>query len=144
MSVNILFIGILVSLFVTELTGLSPGGIIVPGYIALFLLSPMRLAGTFAIALLSYGVYRLLSLRFILFGRRRFSALILIGATFAFLAMTAIPRLKIVTMDLRAIGWVVPGLLANSFDRQRVLPTSVLTLASGTAAFALSRLLFAV
>ena len=142
MTVDILFIGILISLFVTEITGLSPGGIIVPSYIALFLISPLRLAGTFAVALLTYGTYRLLSTRLILFGRRRFTAMILIGATYAYLSMAAVPHLGISAMDLRAIGWVVPGLLANSFDRQKVLPTSILSLASGTATFALSRLLF--
>ena len=41
-----LIIALLLALFYTELVGLSPGGIIVPAYFALYFDSPLRLLGT--------------------------------------------------------------------------------------------------
>ena len=49
---HFLFIGILVSLFITETSGFSPGGIVVAGYLALFARQPVWLAGTLAVALI--------------------------------------------------------------------------------------------
>ena len=40
-----LFIGVAVSLLVTELTGYSPGGVIVAGYLSLFLFQPLWAGG---------------------------------------------------------------------------------------------------
>jgi poly-gamma-glutamate biosynthesis protein PgsC/CapC len=144
MNVDVLFIGIVVSLIVSEVAGLSPGGIIVPGYIALFFTSPLRIAGTYAAAMATFGAYRLLSRRLILFGRRRFAAMILIGAFFAWSSMALIPRLSQGAADLRVVSWVVPGLLANSFDQQKFLPTAILSIAAGAAVFALARILAAI
>ena len=44
------------SLLLTELTGLSPGGIIVPGYVALLLDRPAALLGFLLVAGASYGI----------------------------------------------------------------------------------------
>ena len=46
-----LIIAVVVSLALTELVGLSPGGIIVPGYVALLLDRPLALATFLLIAL---------------------------------------------------------------------------------------------
>ncbi|RXG66319.1 poly-gamma-glutamate biosynthesis protein PgsC, partial [Candidatus Atribacteria bacterium 1244-E10-H5-B2] len=45
-------IGIVVSFAFYEIVGLSPGGIVVPGYIALFLDQPIRILVTLLVALL--------------------------------------------------------------------------------------------
>ena len=58
----------------TELVGLSPGGIIVPGYLALYFSEPLRLVATLIDAALAFAAVRLLSKRLILFGRRRYAA----------------------------------------------------------------------
>src|SRR5665648_1248178 len=72
-------IGIVVSFAFYEIVGLSPGGIVVPGYIALFLDQPIRILVTLLIALLTYFIISKLSNYVILYGRRRFLAMILIG-----------------------------------------------------------------
>jgi len=72
-------IGIVVSFAFYEIVGLSPGGIVVPGYIALFLDQPIRILVTLLAALLTYFIVRKLSNYIILYGRRRFLAMILIG-----------------------------------------------------------------
>ena len=121
--IGTILIGIVAALFYAEATGLLPGGIIVPAYIALYLDQPLRVAATVAAALLALLSFRLLSRFFILFGRRRFVLLILLGGLFGQLWFILWPHLFSGQLDLRVIGWIIPGLLANSCQRQKILPT---------------------
>ncbi len=142
MNHETLLIGFLVSMGFYELTGIYPGGIVVPGLLALYLPDPLRLAGTAAAALASLGVFRLLSARMILFGRRRFFVLAMTAGLLSAASAAAIPSLFPATPDLRAIGLVVPGLLANTCQKQGVVKTlaatcvavTIITLASRLAA----------
>lgn len=118
-----LLIGLLLALAYEEATRISPGGLIVPGYLALYLDQPLRVAATLAVAGISVLVYRLLSRRLILFGRRRFVFMILLGAVLAQAWFFAHPRLFGGPLELRVIGWVIPGLLASNLDRQKIMPT---------------------
>jgi poly-gamma-glutamate biosynthesis protein PgsC/CapC len=115
---EIAFVGLLLSLLFTGLTGLYPGGIIVPSYLVLFVSQPARIVGTLLAALLTLLVYRLASRYLILFGRRRFVLLILLGATWAMLWLRLLPSLFPRSLEFRVIGWVIPGLIANHCDRQ--------------------------
>ena len=124
MGYEIAFIGLLLSLVFTGLTGLYPGGIIVPSYLVLFLSQPARIAGTLIAALLTLLVYRLVSQYLILFGRRRFVFLILIGGLWALLWIQVFPSLFPLSLEFRVIGWVIPGLIASHFDRQGVTVTT--------------------
>lgn len=128
------FLGILVALLYAEVTGIYPGGIIVPAFLALFLDQPQRVVATVVVACLSLLVYRLLARYFILFGRRRFVLLLLIGGVVAQAWFLALPSLFSGPAELRVIGWIVPGLLANNLERQKFL----LTLASLTTAIILT------
>ena len=83
MVVETLIIGFVLALLWAELADISPGGIIVPGYLALYFDRPLRLLATLAAALLTLAVYRLLSRHLILFGRRRFILMVLVGALFS-------------------------------------------------------------
>jgi poly-gamma-glutamate biosynthesis protein PgsC/CapC len=114
------FIGLLVSLAVIGLTGVYPGGIIVPSYLVLFISEPERIAGTLAAALIALGVYLLASRWLILFGRRRFVFLILVGGLCSVLWRVLLPSLFPLSIEFTVIGWVVPGLIANQFERQGV------------------------
>ncbi len=118
-----LLIGLLLALLYTEATGTSPGGLVVPGYLALYLDQPLRIAATLAVAAVSVLVYRLLSRRLILFGRRRFVLMILLGVVLAQAWFLVHPRLFGAPLELRVIGWVIPGLLASNLERQKPLPT---------------------
>lgn len=123
MAFETLLIGLLLALAYAEATRLSPGGLIVPGYLALYLDQPLRVAATLVVAGISVLVYRLLSRRLILFGRRRFVFMILLGAVLAQAWFFAHPRLFGGPLELRVIGWVIPGLLASSLERQKIMPT---------------------
>ena len=126
---EIVFFGLVISVLFIGLTGIYPGGIIVPGYLALFADQPARIAGTLAAALLTFLCYRLASRYLILFGRRRFVFMILAGGLWTFLWLSLLPRFFPGSLEFRIIGWVIPGLIANHFERQGVAVTlaSVIT-----------------
>jgi poly-gamma-glutamate biosynthesis protein PgsC/CapC len=124
MGYEIAFVGLLLSLLFTGLTGIYPGGIIVPSYLVLFINQPARIAGTLIAAVLTLAAYRLASEYLILFGRRRFVFLILIGGFWALLWIQLFPALFPQALEFRVIGWVIPGLIAGHFDRQGVTVTT--------------------
>lgn len=123
MGFELPFLGLLVSLGIIAATGVYPGGIIVPSYLVLFTHDPQRIVGTLLAALLTLGVYQVASRRLILFGRRRFVFLILVGALWALAWRTLLPSIFPLSVEFTVIGWVIPGLIANHFERQGVLVT---------------------
>jgi hypothetical protein len=54
----------------------------------------------------------------ILYGKRRFVFMILLGATGAFALSYLLPMWFAATLELKVIGWVIPGLLASSLEKQ--------------------------
>ncbi len=124
MEFNAAFIGLVLSLIYIGLTGLYPGGIIVPSFLILFIDQPLRITGTLIVALLTYYCYRLASNYWIIFGRRRFTFMILLGGIWTYLWMTLIPGILPISLEFRVVGWVIPGLIANNFERQGVFITT--------------------
>jgi len=118
MSYELFFIGLIITLVFIGITGVYPGGIIVPAYLVLFIDQPLRLLGTLIIALITWGIYRLASQWLILFGKRRFVLIIFTGALLAFVLSYVLPRVFPETIELKVIGWIIPGLLANQVERQ--------------------------
>ena len=122
-------IGLVVALLCTELFGIASSGMIVPGYIALYLLKPWHLLATLLVALATFAAVKLLSTVLIVHGRRRTALMILIGYIIGMLTgqwFTAWNH------ELTVIGFVIPGLIAVWMDRQSVLQTlSSLALVSG-------------
>jgi poly-gamma-glutamate biosynthesis protein PgsC/CapC len=121
-----LVVGVVVSLLLTELVGLSAGGIIVPGYVALLLDRPPALLGFLLVALASYGVLLALSTTLMLFGTRRFAVAVLTGLTLSVGANWIWPMLEFPYVEWAGLGYIVPGLLGYQFDRQGILPTLVM------------------
>jgi poly-gamma-glutamate biosynthesis protein PgsC/CapC len=132
-----LVIGVVVSLLLSEIAGVTAGGIIVPGYIALVLDRPAALLGFLVIGLASYGVIRLVRTRMLLFGSRRFAVAVLTGLSFSLVAQWISGFVMLGPIEWAGIGLIVPGLLAHQFDRQGVLKT----LAALAIAAPLTRLL---
>ena len=116
-------IGVMVSFAFYEIIGLSPGGIVVPGYIALFLDQPIRILVTLLVALLTYFAVKILSNYIILYGRRRFLTMVLISFLLKWLIEEIIIKMPISGIELRNIGYIIPGLIANEMRRQGILPT---------------------
>ena len=116
-------IGIIIAVFYIEIFDIYPGGIIVPAYIALSLDHPSRILVTIFIAFLSLYTYKLLSRFLILFGKRRFVMMILLGAIWSQIWLFLFPHFLSNSIELKAIGWLIPGLLANKLERQKIIPT---------------------
>lgn len=116
-------IGVMVSFAFYEMVGFSPGGIVVPGYIALFLDQPVRILITLAVALLTYLVVIQLSNYVILYGRRRFLTMVLVSFLLKWLIEEMVIKMPISGIELRSIGYIIPGLIANEMRRQGIFPT---------------------
>ena len=120
-----LAVGLIVSLAVTEVFGLTAGGMIVPGYFALSVHRPLDLLITLLVALVTFGVVRLMSKHMIVYGRRRIVLALLfgflLGAMARAIAYSTAPDGA--TAVVQVIGFIVPGLIALWFDRQGVRGT---------------------
>ena len=139
--------GLVVSLLFSELFGLAAGGLVVPGYMALYLTRPIDVAVTLAAALFTFFLIRIASTFVIIYGRRRTAVMILVGyaaGVFMNAALAALyevgsesvvpamtppgDALTLVTAtrnvaEAGVIGYIVPGLIAIWLDRQGVVPT---------------------
>ena len=120
-------LGIAIGFLFYELVGLSPGGIVVPGYIALFINQPWRIIITVAIAILTYYMVIFLSNFLILYGKRRFLSMILISFFVKWLVEGFLFKLPVTGIEIQSIGYIIPGLLANEMQRQGILPTLLAT-----------------
>ena len=117
-------LGLVLSLLAYEGYGLSAGGLVVPGYIALQLGTPERLAGVFVVALLTWGLLQLMARFTFVFGRRQLVLSVLIGCLLSIASRNFLAiDIGLDTLELHAVGWVVPGLIANWFAKQGIVPT---------------------
>lgn len=129
--------GLVVSLFFTEVVGFAAGGFVVPGYVALYLDKPFMLAGTVMAAGATYLAAKLAGRYLIIYGRRSLVFAVLVGFIFGVL-VSWLPSLGVALPDggLAAIGYIIPGLIAYWMIRQGI----VRTLASLLVAAVLVRL----
>jgi poly-gamma-glutamate biosynthesis protein PgsC/CapC len=138
-----LFIGLLVSFVILEVTGIYPGGIIVPGFLSFYFPFPGRIIATFAIALISVGLFRIAADRTLLFGRRRFFFMILTGALltslYNFLA-AEVSSAEFLLPDTRVVGLIIPGLIANNTEKQGIIKTFSAAVTALVMTWLLSRL----
>lgn len=126
-------IGLVASLMFAEFFGLAAGGMIVPGYFALSLNKPLDVFLTLAIAIATFGIVRLISAIVIIYGKRRTVFMILIGYLLSLIVLQFVPTLLLPAthIELRMIGYIIPGLIAIWLDRQGVVETlSTLAIAS--------------
>ncbi|MEM9645328.1 MAG: poly-gamma-glutamate biosynthesis protein PgsC [Planctomycetota bacterium] len=142
-------IGLIVSLLFTEAFGVSVGGMIVPGYLALQFDAPASVMMTLLAALLTYVCVRQVSRSAIIFGRRRVVLTMLIGFAIGEALRQALawqasmrhaeefaeiaPSLSAtnaailagapVDVGVTVVGFVIPGLIALWIDRTSILQT---------------------
>jgi poly-gamma-glutamate biosynthesis protein PgsC/CapC len=132
-------LGLVASLFFVEAVGFAAGGFVVPGYIALFLDSPLRLLGTVLAATATYLCMRAAGRFLLIYGRRSLVLAVLLGFVFGSLT-TRMPRIGALDEQgaLTAIGFIIPGLLAYWMTRQGIVRTlSSMLVAATLVRFAL-------
>ncbi len=115
-------LGIILSLVLSEALGVTAGGIIVPGYISLFLDQPVQVVSTFLVAILVWMIIKGLSKIMFLYGKRRIVLALILGFFFGYLSRTIYVDTESIK-SVAVIGNIIPGLIANWMDRQGVVRT---------------------
>ena len=131
-----IILGLTLSLLFQEKFGINPGGLVVPGYLALTMDNPKSLIAVFLLSLLTYMIVEFgLNKFLILYGRRRFLAMLLV----CMLLKIALDVLNIsMGMSLGlldGVGIVIPGLIANCFYKQGIKLTAVSTIGVSLVVF---------
>ncbi len=121
-------LSVILSFLSGEFLGISAGGLVSPGYLAFFLEQPLRVASTILLAVIIFFAIRGLQNFIIIFGRRRFMAAILLSLAGTWLFEQLFFYANAMSQDMRIIGYVIPGLIANDMLRQGVLKTIVMVL----------------
>lgn len=138
-----LVVGVIISLIYAEKTGIMPAGLIAPGYLAIVFDQPVFLLVIFLISFLTYlivahGLSRIM----ILYGRRKFAAMLSTGIVLKLIFDYFYPILPFEIYEFRGLGVIVPGLIANSMQRQGVVPTVASTLVLTAATFVIITLYY--
>src|SRR5437867_8395419 len=111
-------LGLVISLIFAESLGIAAGGMVVPGYIALYIHQPFLVLGTVIASLATLATLKVLTNYILIYGRRRIVLSILLGFLFGwtakrFLVFSFAPY----TLELKSIGYIIPGLIANWMER---------------------------
>ena len=149
-------LGMVIGLILTESVGVTAGGIIVPGYIALNLNNPYLIIATFSISLISIFSLNILSRFIIIYGKRRLVFCILLAFSIGVLIrempnywlivskyedLYLIQRIIIMLNESLSeltgnemifVGYLIPGLITTWMDRQGIIVTisTILIIAS--------------
>ena len=115
-------LGIVLSLILSETLGVTAGGIIVPGYVSLYLHQPYQVASTFLVALIVWTIIQILGKYIFLYGKRRIVLALILGFFFGYISRNLI-FIQSDFGSVEVIGNIIPGLIANWMDRQGVVRT---------------------
>ena len=116
-----IILGLTLSLLFQEKFGINPGGLVVPGYMALSLSDPKGIIVIFLISLLTYMIVEFVLNKFlILYGRRRFLALLFVSMILNLVITAVNASMGDALGALEAIRIVIPGLIANAYYKQGI------------------------
>lgn len=122
-----ILLGVVVSMLFYDTYGITTGGSIVPGYLALFVFRPSQIVMMLLVAIVTYYiVYKILRPRYMLWGRQLFEAEVLVALILVslwggllFLVTPYVPQFTL----LQVFGFVLPGIIAHDMGRQGVRTT---------------------
>ena len=111
-----IILGLTLSLLFAEKFGINPGGLVVPGYLALTMKDPKSLIAIFLLSLLTYIIVEFGLNKFvILYGRRRFLAMLMVCMVLKILLDVFNVSMGMSLGILNGVGVVIPGLIANCY-----------------------------
>lgn len=117
-------LGLIISLLFSELLGVAAGGMIVPGYVALYLDRPLTVLITLAVAWITWMTVKMMSTIMIIYGRRRTVITLLVGFLYgAFFRSIGYVETVSLVFDLSLIGYLIPGLIAIWIEKQGLIET---------------------
>ena len=117
-------LGVVISLFFLETFGAAAGGIVVAGYVAMYLHQPITILATISISFIVFLIVKLLGKVMFIYGRRRMVITVLLGFILGWLArfyglFSSLPT----EYSVNVIGFIIPGLIANSMEKQGIIKT---------------------
>lgn len=115
MNETIIVLGVILSIAFYEIYEMSPGGMIVPGYFALFSNDYNRMIITVLVSLAVLGIGKLLEKYIILYGRKKFAIYVIL----TFILKIFIRELD-VTVGGDVIGILIPAILAQDIDKNSI------------------------
>lgn len=129
-------LGVAVSMVMYEKRHITTGSIVVPGYIAVFIIHPLVIAATFLNAFITYAFVNLFLRRyFLLYGRTKFSILAITSTIIQFIMLRVTPSGQwLWERDIPlfiGVGYIVPALIAHDMARQGVWKTTRAVLTAG-------------
>ena len=133
-----IFLVLTLILLFQEKFGINPGGLVVPGYIALSFKDPKGVIVIFIISLLTYMIVEFVLNKFlILYGRRRFLAMLFVSMLLNILITTVNASMGNALDALSDIRIVIPGLIANAYYKQGIKLTVASSLGVSLAVYAI-------
>ncbi|KQC07881.1 MAG: poly-gamma-glutamate biosynthesis protein PgsC [Candidatus Cloacimonas sp. SDB] len=132
-------LGVIISLVFLEAFGVAAGGIVVAGYLAIYLHQPWTIIATLMISFTVYIIVKLLGKVMFIYGRRRMVISVLLGFILGWMSRTyglfdSFPS----DYSIQVIGFIIPGLIANSMEKQGIISTlSIMFVAAAIVRFML-------
>lgn len=124
---EIMILGVILSIVFYEITEISPGGLIVPAYFALYLDNTTKIILTVFISIITYLLLKILSNYTITYGRRRFTICIilsfLIKTLLKYFNIFILNENEIYFLNVAIVGIIISGILAQEMDRNGIIKT---------------------
>lgn len=117
---EIIILGIIISIVFYEITEISPGGLIVPAYLAFYIDNPKRILITILAGIMTYFIVKFISDRTILYGRRKFTVYVLVGFLLRELLKyfnIYLEGYDIFILGGNIIGVIIPAIMARDIER---------------------------
>lgn len=115
-------LGIALSLILSETLGVTAGGVIVPGYIAMHLHNPDQIIMTFIASIIVIFIIKILGRFIFIYGKRRLVLTLLLGFIIGYISRNHFFS-PIDAFSYEVIGNIIPGLIASWMDRQGIIRT---------------------
>ena len=117
-------ISIILGFLSVEFLGVFTGGLVSAGYLAFYMDQPWRLVSTLVLAVVIYLITMGLQKIIIIYGRRRFMVTVLLSLIGTWLLEKGLyGNLGSLELDIRVVGFIIPGLIANDMFKQGILRT---------------------
>ena len=124
---EVIILGIILSIIFYEITEISPGGLIVPAYIAFYLDNPQRVVITILAGILTFLIVKFISNHAIVYGRRKFALCIMtsfiIRVVLKYFNIYIVNEYELFILGGSIIGVIIPGIIAQEIDRHGMIRT---------------------
>lgn len=124
---EVIILGIILSIIFYEITEISPGGLIVPAYIAFYLDNSQRVVITILAGILTFLIVKFISNHAIVYGRRKFALYIMISfiirVVLKYFNIYIVNEYELFILGGSIIGVIIPGIIAQEIDRHGMIRT---------------------